>query len=320
MTEVSEVRAFAPATVGNVLCGFDVLGMALDSPGDEVVARRVDTPGVRLVAIHGDREGKLPRDTDRNTASVAAAAVLRRAGMAAGLELELHKGLPFASGMGGSAASAVAGALAADAALVTRLDRTELLACALEGELAAAGAAHADNAAPALYGGLTLALPGDPIRVVQLPVPRGLSVALVHPPLEMETAKSREAIGDTVPLSAAITQWASTAALVAGLYEEDWELVSRALVDHIAEPVRKRGLPGFEAARAAALQAGALGAGLSGSGPSIFALCRSIEQALAAGEAIADALETAGVESATVHVGPVGRSGARIVEATSQWA
>jgi len=319
MSEYSEVRAFAPATVGNVLCGFDVLGLSLDSPGDEVVARPCETPGVHLLAIHGDG-GRLPTDADRNTASVAAAAVLRRAGNARGIELELHKGLPFASGMGGSAASAVAGAVAADAVLDSRLDRRELLECAMEGEAAAAGAAHADNATPCLYGGLTLAVPGEPIRVVSLPVPEGLAVALVHPPLEMVTAASRQEIGDQVPLTSAIAQWASTAALVSGLYEQDWELISRSLVDRIAEPIRKGGVPGFDAAREAALQAGALGAGLSGSGPSLFALCRSDEQAVQAGEAIALALENAGVPGSSVHAGPVGRSGARIVEATSEWS
>jgi homoserine kinase len=145
-------------------------------------------------------------------------------------------------------------------------------------------------------------------------------VALVHPPLEMVTAKSRQMIGDSVPLDAAITHWASTAALVAGLYEEDWELLSRALVDRIAEPVRKAGVPGFDEARAAALDAGALGAGLSGSGPSLFALCRSVKHARAAGDAMAAALAEAGVPDSSVYAGPVGRSGARIIEATSQWS
>lgn len=306
------VRVFAPATVGNVICGFDVFGLALEAPGDEVVAWAADRPGVEIRTITGD-DGRLPTEPGHNAASVAAQAVLDRVHVASGLVLEIHKGLPLASGMGGSAASSVAGALAAAAAIGAELDRPTLLACALEGERAAVGSAHPDNAAPCLYGGLTLTLPGPPVEVVELPLPAGLAVALVHPPIELETAAGRRALGTSVPLDAAVAQWAATAALVAGLYREDLSLIARALVDHVAEPVRKAGVPGFDDVRAAALATGALGAGLSGSGPSVFALCPSVEVAQRAGADMASALEEAGVTGSEVHVGPVGRAGARLV-------
>ncbi len=308
-----KVRVFAPATVGNVICGFDVFGLALEAPGDEVVAWPVDRPGVEIRTITGD-DGRLPTAPGRNAASVAAQAVLDRVSAAHGLLLEIHKGLPLASGMGGSAASSVAGAVAATAAVGAELDRPTVLACALEGERAAVGSAHPDNAAPCLYGGLTLTLPGQPIEVVELPLPPGLAVALVHPPLELETAAGRQALGASISLEAGVAQWAATAALVAGLYREDLALISRALVDHVAEPVRKAGVPGFDGVRAAALDAGALGAGLSGSGPSVFALCPSVDVAERAGAGMAEALAEAGVAGSDVYAGPVGRTGARITE------
>ncbi len=313
MSGATRVRAFAPATVGNVICGFDVFGLALEAPGDEVVAWPADQPGVEIRTITGD-DGRLPTEPGRNAASVAAQAVLDQVRCAHGLTLEIHKGLPLASGMGGSAASSVAGAVAAAAAVGVELDRPTLLACALQGERAAVGSAHADNAAPCLYGGLTLTLPGQPVEVVELPLPAGLAVALVPPPLELETAAGRRALGTSVSLDAGVAQWAATAALVAGLYREDLSLISRALVDHVAEPVRKAGVPGFDDVRAAALAVGALGAGLSGSGPSVFALCPSVEVAQRAGGVMAAALEEAGVRGSDVFAGPVGRSGARILE------
>ncbi len=307
------VRVFAPATVGNVVCGFDVLGLALTDPGDEVLARRTDRPGVRIVTITGD-EGRLPTDPASNAASAAAAAVLQGSGEGGGLDLEIHKGLPIASGMGGSAASAVAGAVAAAALVAPDSAPDRLLACALEGERAAVGAVHADNAAPCLLGGIVLVLPGDPFEMVALPVPAGAAVALVHPPLEMKTAAGRLALPAAVPLTDAIAQWADTAAFVAGLYEEDWARVGRAMVDRVAEPVRHEGVPGFQQAREAAWRAGAVGGGLSGSGPSIFALCPSVAVAEAAGRAMAAVLEDHGLIGSRVHTGPVARKGARILE------
>lgn len=311
------VRVFAPATVGNVACGFDVLGLALESPGDVVVVGPGGSAGVEIVAITGDG-GRLPREADRNAAGLAARAVLRVAGAGAGpgLRLELHKGLPLSSGLGGSAASSVAAAVAVDAYLDAGLPREVLLACAGEGESGGAGAAHLDNAAPCLYGGICLVLPGGEDRsprVVELPVPRGLSVAVVHPHLEVKTAEARRLLGDTVRLSDGVLQWGNTAGLVAALYRGDLELLALTLVDHVAEPRRAPLVPGFLEARQAALDAGALGGSLSGSGPSVFALCADLSTAKRAGQAMAARFSERGTPS-DIHVSPVASRGARVLD------
>lgn len=308
------IRVFAPATVGNLACGFDVLGMALERPGDQVVARVGSEPGVTLARVTGE-EGRLPTAAHRNTAGVAARAVLETAGLDhVSVELEVHKGLPLAGGMGGSAASAVAGAVAADALLHTGLSRESLLACALEGERSAAGEAHPDNAAPCLYGGIVLCLASEPLAVVELPVPEGAAVALLHPRLEVETAAARKDLGESVSLKAAVAQWGNTAGLVAALFREDWELLARTLVDRVAEPLRARRVPGFQRVKDAALETGAAGVSLSGAGPSIFALCRSRERAREVGAAMAKAYRRETGDEADLHVTPVGRAGARVVE------
>lgn len=311
------VRVFAPATVGNVACGFDVLGLALERPGDVVAVGPGERPGVEIVSVTGDG-GRLPREAWRNSAGLAAAAVLRVAGVegSAGLRLELHKGLPLSSGLGGSAASSVAGAVAADAFLGTGLSREILLACAGEGESGGAGAAHLDNAAPCLYGGICLVLPGQGggnHRVVELPVPDGLSVAVVHPHLEVETAQARRLLGDTVRLGDAVLQWGNTAGLVAALYRGDLELLAATLVDHVAEPRRAALVPGFLEARRAAVEAGALGGSLSGSGPSVFALCSDLDTAARAGTAMAASFAQRGTPS-DIHLSPVAPRGARLLD------
>ena len=306
-------RAFAPASVSNLGCGFDVFGLALDSPGDEVVVRAAEGSGVVSLAVTGDG-GRVPRDATRNSAALAVQGVLDRLGSDAGVAVELRKGIPLASGLGGSAASAVAGAVAANSLLGGRLDRTALLECALLGERKGSGANHADNVAPSLAGGFVLVLPGRPPRMVELPTPAGLTVAVVHPAMEIETLGARNILGDTVPLAAGIRQWGNTAGMVAGLFREDWELIARCLCDAVAEPLRAKLVPGFEKVREAALGAGAAGAGLSGSGPSVFALCRGRAVAERAAAAMAAAFrDEAGLASDTV-ISPVNRVGARVLQ------
>jgi homoserine kinase len=314
------VTVFAPATVGNVACGFDVLGLALEAPGDRVRAWAHPEPGVRIRSITGDG-GQLPRKAHRNTAGLAVLAVLELARQGGaelpGVELDLIKGLPQAGGMGGSAASAVAGALAVDTLLGLGLPRATLLQCAGRGEAEGAGAAHLDNAAPALYGGICLVLPAAapdpaPPTVVELPVPSGLHVALVNPALRMPTADARAALGDSIPLSAAISQWGNTAGFVAALFRGDMELLARTVVDHVAEPVRASLIPGFARVRAEALGAGALAASISGAGPSLFALCPDDVTAGNAARAMVHAFQGEGVE-AQGYVSPVTDRGARVV-------
>lgn len=311
--KVRMARAFAPASVSNVACGFDVFGFAVEGPGDEVTARLTQGRGIVQVEVGGDG-GRIPTTPSRNTAAVAAAAVLKRLDSDAGVTLTVRKGLPLASGLGGSAASAVAGAVATDALLRGGLDITALLECALEGEERGSGAFHTDNAAPALAGGFVLMPPGRPLRIVKLPTPPELTAAVVHPHVEVETAKAREMLSDNVPLAAGIRHWGNTAGLVAGLYESDWELIARCLHDEVGEPVRKVLIPGYDDVRERALAAGALGVGLSGSGPSVFALCRGRTTAEEVAVAMSQTFqEVSGLVSDTL-VSAVGTKGAQLLE------
>jgi len=310
---MNSATAFAPATVSNVACGFDVLGFALAEPGDEVTAV-VAEHGVRIDDISGD-DGRLPRDAARNTAGIAADALLKAAGKRRGVSLRVRKGLPLASGLGGSAASAAAAVVAVNALFDLRAPIETLIACALEGEQQGAGSAHADNIAPSICGGFVLVRRANPPDIVRLPVPAGLMAVVVHPDLEIETAKARALLGDTVPLQDAIRQWANLGAFVDGLHRGDFAQISRSLEDTIAEPRRAPLVPGLAAIKRAAADAGALGCSLSGSGPSLFALCRG----KAAAEQIAAAMTAAvaaeiGGDSQT-YVSSIAPQGAHVVPA-----
>jgi homoserine kinase len=312
---MSVVTAFAPATVSNVGCGFDVLGFALEEPGDEVTARWEPgngIGGVRIDDIVNDG-GRLPRDAAKNTAGVAASALLRRVGERRGVALTIRKGLPLSSGLGGSAASAVAAAVAVAALCGVRLPIETLLACAFEGERDGAGSAHADNIAPALFGGLVLVRQPDPPDVIRLPVPPGLTAVVVHPDLEIETANARALLGTTVPLEDAIQQWANLGALVDALHRADLALLARALHDSIAEPRRAGLIPGLDAIKRAALDAGAIGCSLSGSGPSLFALCDGRDTALRVAAAMDAAVRAHIGGEPQTYVSRIAPQGARVI-------
>jgi homoserine kinase len=308
---MTAVTAFAPATVSNVACGFDVLGFALEQPGDEVTAELAPS-GVRIADISGD-VGRLPRDAARNTAGIAALALLTKLGERRGVTLTIRKGLPLASGLGGSAASAAAAVVAVDALLDANLPPETLIACALEGERLGAGSAHADNSAPAVCGGFVLVRRPNPPDILQLPVPPGLTAIVVHPDLEIETSKARALLGDTVPLSDAVRQWANLGAFVHGLHRGDLALISRALEDTIAEPRRAPLVPGLAVVKRAAVDAGALGCSLSGSGPSIFALCASADGAPRVADAMRAVVRTQTGSDPEVYISPVAARGARVL-------
>jgi len=311
LTSMESVTAFAPATVSNVACGFDVLGFALETPGDEVTARRA-AGGVRIADITGDA-GRLPREASRNSAGVAAHALLRAAGENGGVELTIAKGLPLSSGLGGSAASAVAAVVAVDALIGARLPIDTLLACAFEGERLGAGSAHADNIAPCLYGGFVLVRRASPPDIVRLPVPHGLTAVVVHPDLEIETAKARALLGDSVPLADAIRQWANLGAFVDALHRGDFALLSRSLEDAIAEPRRAPLVPGLAAIKQAATDAGALGCSLSGSGPSLFALCRGLETAERVAASMAHAVKQHIGGAPQTYISTIAPHGAQVI-------
>ncbi len=318
--------AFAPASVSNVACGFDILGFALQagsarSPGDVVTARRrKPTAGadrnepVRVTAITGD-EGRLPLAAERNTAAVAAKALLDGEAPDIAVDLEIEKRMPLESGLGSSAASAAAAVVAVDALLGLELPAPELLRHAIAGEVLASGSAHADNLAPSLFGGLVLVRSLDPWPdVIELPVPEGLTCALVRPHAEVNTRESRARLERRLPLDRAVTQWGNAAALVAALYRGDLELLSRALVDVVAEPVRAPNVPGFHAAKEAAAEAGALGCSLSGSGPALFALCEGPACAAQVAAAMAAALRTSAGMDCDRFLSPLPAPGARVLD------
>ena len=309
------IAAYAPATVSNVACGFDVLGFALDDPGDIVMAAASDTPGVTILDVVGDG-GRLTRDPRKNTAGAAVAALLDHLQTTRGVALTIHKGLPLESGIGSSGASAVAAVVAANELLGRPVGSEVLLACAMAGELAGCGAAHPDNVAPSLLGGFVLARNIHPPDVVQLPVPDGLACALLHPHLSVHTGTARALLGDTLQLKDAVRQWANLGALVAALFTSDRALLSRSLVDVVAEPKRAGLVPGFYDIKAAATEAGALGCSLSGSGPSLFALASSLAAAHEAGAAMQRTFSRHSDAGSDLFVSLVGRAGARVVTAS----
>lgn len=272
------IKVFAPATVANVVCGFDILGFAVNEPGDELLMETSNTPGVRIIAIEGD-EGKLPLDPQKNTVSASVISLLKHLGREdVGLNLTLTKKMPMGSGLGSSSASAVAGLFAANELLGQPLSKIELLPFAMEGEALACGHGHADNVAPALFGGFTLIKSYEPLEVIALPVPK-LYCALLYPHVDVPTRDARQIIRSKVLLKDAVTQWGNIAGLISSLYTHDYDLLGRSLKDVIIEPIRSILIPEFDNMKSYALENGALGFGISGSGPTVFSLYRSPDDA-----------------------------------------
>jgi homoserine kinase len=314
----SSVRVFAPASASNLGPGFDVLGLALGSPGDVVAAELTDREGIEIAEVTGDG-GLLTTNPSENVAGVAARSVLGDlvvrglcgSSGARGVRLSVHKQMPLASGLGSSAASSVAGAMAVNELFGRPLSRRELLPHALAGERAASGSAHADNAAPSLLGGFVLVRGCEPLDVIELPVPPALRVAVVHPHCRVETAAARTLLrGHLFSIEQAVANLGNLGALVAGLFRNDLELVGRSIADRLAEPFRARLIPGYAAVRDAARRAGALGCSVSGSGPSLFAFADSDVAAARVAAAMRAAFrDAAGLESES-YVGPVNTAGA----------
>jgi len=306
---LGSVAVYAPGTASNIGPGFDCFGVAFTGLGDTVRAARTNAPGVRVVAVSDER---IPTDPLRNTAALGAAAVLKRAGLEreAGLELRVEKGLPLAAGMGGSAASAVAGALAAHELLKTRLTRIDLLIAAIDAEAVVSGR-HADNAAPCLFGGAVIVAGLDPPEVTSVRVHGSLGLVLVTPAYEVATAEARRVLPAEVPRADAVGQAARLALLVLGLERGDADLIRRAIWDRIAEPKRAPLYPGYPQARTAGLEAGALGVTVSGAGPTLVALAlREAREAVAT--ALVAGYAKVGIR-ARAHLAEVDATGARVV-------
>ncbi|MFK8015355.1 MAG: homoserine kinase [Gammaproteobacteria bacterium] len=309
---VMRASAYAPASVGNVGVGFDLLGLALDGPGDTVTAQRREDAKVVIDAIDGVTV-ELPREPHRNTAGRVALEMIDELGLDFGVTLTIKKGIALGSGMGGSAASAVASAVAINALLTKPLTRHELLQFALKGEAVASGAIHADNVAPSLYGGLILApAESSPVRI---PSPTGLRCVLARPALEINTRDGRAALRSSYALGEWVRQAGHLAAFVAACYRDDTEAVGRHLVDTLIEAQRKPAIRGFDSVRDAVLGAGALACTISGSGPAMFAWCRDAD-AVRVDHAFERAFAAAGLPCERVN-SSLDAPGAKVIEAVN---
>lgn len=303
--------AFAPASVGNVAIGFDILGFSIGAIGDRATVRRCDDPGVRIKAIRGV-VADLPMEAAKNTAGRALQAMRDALALPFGLELELDKGIPLASGLGGSAASAVAAVVAANALLPTPCAKLELLKFAMQGEAVASGSMHVDNIAPSLYGGLVLTVGIDQPRVKQIPVPAAVRAVVVHPHMFLSTRQARAILKGSVAMKDFVWQTANLAGFISGCYTDDIDLLRESFEDVVIEPQRAALIPGFGEVRRAAISAGALGCSISGAGPTLFAWCLA-SHALAVREAMVVEFSHHGLAS-DHWTTPIDALGARVLE------
>ena len=270
------IRIFSPATVANVGCGFDVLGFCLDKVGDEMVVKKSQRKGIFITKIEGF---ELPYDIHENVAGVSALAMYAELDVDFGFEIEIYKQIKPGSGIGSSAASAVGSVFGMNYLLGNPLSKIELIKFAMKGEAVASKSEHADNIAPAVLGGFTLVKQSNPLEVIQLPSPDALHAVIVHPQIEIKTADSRAVLPKTIPLSDAISQWSNVGSLVHALHTSDYNLIGKSLKDVVIEPYRSKLIPKFNNLRKISLESGALGCSISGSGPSIFSLCKGLENA-----------------------------------------
>jgi len=301
---MDEISILAPATVANVVCGFDCLGFALSGPCDEMTVRKIESQTVRI--INRDDYG-LPTEPERNVAGVALQALLKVANVDFGFEVEITKHIMPGSGIGSSAASACGAVVAANRLLDNRFSKLELVDLAMAGEALASGSRHADNLAPCIYGGFTLVRSTDPLDIVEIDFPP-LFATVIHPQIEIKTSEARAMLPKDVPLKNAIRNWSNLGSLVAALAKGDYGLISRSLEDTIVEPVRKSLIPKFDQVKSASLAVGALGGGISGSGPSIFMLSDSETTAQATADEMTK-IFTGSVYDFNVHISAISRSG-----------
>ena len=304
-----EIKVYGPATVSNVGPGFDLLGFAMESPGDEMIIRRNGTGKLNLF---NETDYELPTDPEQNVASVAALSLLSELGSPAGFDIIFTQKIPPGSGVGSSAASSVAAVVGINELLGSPFDTAALIPYAMEGEKLASGEVHADNIAPALLGGVTLIRGYDPLDIKHIPYPADLWCAVIHPDLEIKTLESRKLIPRTIPLETALKQCGNLAGLIAGLSTGDYSLIGRSVKDQFAEPYRTQYLPDFAELKAAAIDAGSVGTGLSGSGPSVFSLCRGEEMATSVGGVMKAHFAVRGIDS-RLYISRISQAGCKII-------
>ena len=305
---MDEVSVLAPATVANVVCGFDCLGFALSEPCDEMIVRKIDKREVRIIN-RGDFG--LPTEPEKNVAGVALLALIEAASLDFGFEVEITKNIKPGSGIGSSAASACGAVVAANRLIDDRFTKLELVELAMAGEALASGSRHADNLAPCIYGGFTLVRLTEPLDIVELDFPQ-LFATVIHPQIEIKTSEARTMLPKEVPLKSAIRNWSNLGALVAALAKGDYGLISRSLNDTIVEPVRKSLIPKFDEVKAASLDARALGGGISGSGPSMFMLSETAEIAKDVRDAMNGVYMTTGIDF-NIYISQIHAEGVRFV-------
>lgn len=306
---MNEIKIFAPATVANLNCGFDVLGLCLDGIGDEMIFRKSSEKGLRITKIIG---ADLPYELENNVAGVAGLALLNEVDIDFGIEMEIHKKLKLGSGIGSSSASAAGAVFGINELFGKPFTKKELVNFAMKGEVVASGSEHADNVAPCLLGGFTLVTGYNPLEVIRIDAPKDLFAVVLHPHIEVKTSDSRAVLKPEVSLKDAITQTGNLGGFVAGLYTSDYELISRSLKDVIVEPYRKHLIPGFDKVKNAAMDNGALGSGISGAGPSIFALCKGKESANKVAKAMEKAFSDTGI-SHDIHLSRINDEGTKLI-------
>lgn len=307
--KMNEIRIFSPATVANVSCGFDVLGFCLDSVGDEMVIRKTNKKGIYITKIEGF---DLPFEAELNVAGVSALAMYSAIDVDFGFEIEIYKNIKPGSGIGSSAASAVGSVFGMNELLGKPFNKTELTAFAIKGEALASKCEHADNLSPALFGGFTLVKSISPLQILEIPTPKDLYATILHPQIEIKTSEARAILPKQIALSKAITQWANFGSLIHGLHTSDYDLLKSALHDVIIEPHRSKLIPHFEEVKKAAILAGALGTGISGSGPSIFLLSKGVEIAVNVKDAINNMYLKTGIEF-DIHVSKINTEGIKVI-------
>lgn len=307
---MNEIKIFCPATIANISCGFDVLGVALDSVGDEMIIRKTSKKGITITKLKGQ---DLPMETLQNVAGVAGLAFLEKSTYEGGFEIEIYKKIKAGSGIGSSAASSTGAVWAMNELLNRPFSTLELVKFAMEGERLASGVAHADNVAPALFGGFTLVRSYEPLDVVQIPSPSELYATVIHPQIEVKTSDSRKILKTNITLEEGIKQWGNVGGIVAGLFKEDYGLIGRSLIDHIVEPIRSILIPEFDNVKTAAIEAGALGCGISGSGPSIFAFSKGEAIAIKVAEGMKNIYQKIGIDY-DIHVSGINNQGVKKIK------
>ena len=304
------IKIFAPATVANVSCGFDSLGFAVDAIGDEMTFTKTAEKGVQITNITG---ADLTYNVDENAASAVVKKMLHTASADFGIALTIHKGFSPGSGLGSSAASAAGAAFGTNQLLGDMYSNLELTKFAMFGEKVACGSAIADNVAAAIFGGFILVRSYEPLEIIKLPVPNELRVVAIHPQITIKTKDARDVLPTKIPLKDAVTQWANVGGLISGLYTDNYNLISNSLVDIVAEPARKSLIPFFDNIKNSALKAGALGAGISGSGPTVFALCEGDTVAKAVYKRIEESYKNTGIDF-EMFVSKVSPEGIKIIK------